>query len=100
MATKLLSATPIGTAVGTHIAPPSAAQSKTSTVLETRLLAVDGGQIAYDDTGGSGLVRLISNNLQGGDFEYSDHPPLIRGSLRLAGAAGPDPGKPAAPSGR
>ena len=33
-----------------HVEGAQASQAR----LETRLLAVDGGQIAYDDTGGSG----------------------------------------------
>jgi len=81
MATKLMSAALISAALGTAIAPPPAAQSGASTAAETRFLAVDGGRIAYDDTGGNGPLILAIPGMGDLRSEYR----LLRPALQNAG---------------
>jgi pimeloyl-ACP methyl ester carboxylesterase len=52
-----------------------------STVLETRFLAVDGGQIAYDDSGGNGPLILAIPGMGDLRSEYR----LLRPALQKAG---------------
>ena len=73
MATKLMSAAPFGTALGATAALVPAAQ--------TRFLAVDGGRIAYDDTGGSGPLVLALPGMGDLRSEYR----LLRPALQRAG---------------
>jgi len=81
MATKLISATSISTASGTAGALAPAVQSEISSALETRFLAVDGGRIAYDDTGGKGPLILAIPGMGDLRSEYR----LLRPALQLAG---------------
>jgi len=53
-------------------------RSEVSNALETRLLAVDGGQIAYDDTGGSGPVILAIPGMGDLRSEYRLLSPLLQ----------------------
>jgi pimeloyl-ACP methyl ester carboxylesterase len=71
----------ISAALGTAIPQPPAAQSGTSTAVETRFLAVDGGRIAYDDTGGNGPLILAIPGMGDLRSEYR----LLRPALQLAG---------------
>jgi pimeloyl-ACP methyl ester carboxylesterase len=57
------------------------AQARGSTVSETRFLAVDGGQIAYEDTGGNGLLILAIPGM--GDLRSEFR--LLRPELQRAG---------------
>ncbi len=81
MASKLMSAALISAALGTAIARPPAAQSGTSTATETRFLAVDGGRIAYDDTGGNGPLILAIPGMGDLRSEYR----LLRPALQNDG---------------
>jgi len=81
MATKLMSAALISAALGTAIVPPAAAKSGTSTAAETRFLGVDGGRIAYDDTGGNGSLILAIPGMGDLRSEYR----LLRPALQNAG---------------
>jgi pimeloyl-ACP methyl ester carboxylesterase len=81
MATKLLSAALIGTALGSVSALAPAAQPETSTAPETRFLAVDDGRIAYDDTGGSGPLVLAISGMGDLRSEYR----LLRPMLQRTG---------------
>jgi pimeloyl-ACP methyl ester carboxylesterase len=56
-------------------------QAAGSTALETRFLAVDGGQIAYDDTGGNGPLILAIPGMGDLRSEYR----LLRPALQQAG---------------
>ncbi len=56
-------------------------QAGGSTVLETRFLAIDGGQIAYDDTGGNGSLILAIPGMGDLRSEYR----LLRPELQEAG---------------
>jgi pimeloyl-ACP methyl ester carboxylesterase len=81
MASKLMSATLFGAALGTTVAQSPAAGSGTSTAAETRFLAVDGGRIAYDDTGGNGPLILAIPGMGDLRSEYR----LLRPALQNAG---------------
>jgi pimeloyl-ACP methyl ester carboxylesterase len=81
MAAKLLSAALIGTALGSLSAPAPAAQPEVSTAPETRFLAVDGGRIAYDDTGGNGPPIIAIPGMGDLRSEYR----LLRPVLQHAG---------------
>ena len=56
-------------------------QEGCSTALESRFLAVDGGQVAYDDTGGNGPLILAMPGMGDLRSEYR----LLRPILRKAG---------------
>ena len=81
MATKRKSSNPIDRATVTAIAPGPHAQTKGSTALDTRFLAVDGGRIAYDDTGGTGPLILAIPGMGDVRSEYR----LLRPELQGAG---------------
>jgi pimeloyl-ACP methyl ester carboxylesterase len=72
MVSKLMSAALTSAAIGTAIAQPLA---------ETRFLAVDGGRIAYDDTGGNGPLILAIPGMGDLRSEYR----LLRPALQNAG---------------
>ncbi len=63
------------------IVPSPHMQAGSSTVSETRFLAVDGGQIAYDDTGGNGPLILAIPGMGDLRSEYR----LLRPELQGAG---------------
>jgi pimeloyl-ACP methyl ester carboxylesterase len=73
MGKSLISAAPIGTASGAAADPASAAQ--------TRFLEVDGGRLAYDDTGGNGPLILAIPGMGDLRSEYR----LLRPALQRAG---------------
>lgn len=73
MATKLVSAGPLGTAQGASAALTSAA--------ETRFLAIDDGRIAYDDTGGDGPLIVALPGMGDLRSEYRQ----LRSALQRAG---------------
>jgi pimeloyl-ACP methyl ester carboxylesterase len=73
MATKLMSAAPLGTDLGATAAQAPAAQ--------TRFLTIDGGRIAYDDTGGNGPLILALPGMGDLRSEYR----LLRPALHRAG---------------
>jgi pimeloyl-ACP methyl ester carboxylesterase len=81
MGTKLLSASLISTALGTASALTAAAQTEISLAAETRFLAVDGGRIGYDDTGGNGPLILAIPGMGDLRSEYR----LLRPALQHAG---------------
>jgi len=81
MGSKLMSATLISASLGTAIAQSPAAHSGTSTAAQTRFLAVDGGRIAYDDTGGNGPLILAIPGMGDLRSEYR----LLRPALQSAG---------------
>jgi pimeloyl-ACP methyl ester carboxylesterase len=81
MATKLMSAALIGTAMGAASVPAPAAQTEIPPAAETRFLAVDGGRIAYDDTGGNGPLILAIPGMGDLRSEYR----LLRPALMRAG---------------
>ena len=81
MATKLISAALVSTVLGTASAPAPAAQTEISSAAETRFLTVDGGRIAYDDTGGNGALILAIPGMGDLRSEYR----LLRPALRHAG---------------
>jgi pimeloyl-ACP methyl ester carboxylesterase len=81
MATKLMSAALIGTAQGATSAPAPAAQTEISLAVATRFLSVDGGRIAYDDTGGNGPLILAIPGMGDLRSEYR----LLRPALQGAG---------------
>jgi pimeloyl-ACP methyl ester carboxylesterase len=72
---------PIGAFVGNTVAPTPLARPETSPATQTRFLAVDGGQIAYDDAGGSGRVVLAIPGMGDLRSEYRN----LRPSLQRAG---------------
>jgi pimeloyl-ACP methyl ester carboxylesterase len=73
MASKLLSAAPPGTALSATDVPAPVAQ--------TRFLAVEGGRVAYDDTGGDGPLILALPGMGDLRSEYR----LLRPVLRRSG---------------
>ena len=75
MATKLTSP-----ALGTAIALSPHVQAGGSTASETRFLAVDGGQIAYDDTGGNGPLILAIPGMGDLRSEYRLLRPELQGA--------------------
>lgn len=76
MATKLMSPALItGNALRPHL------QAGDSKILETHFLAIDGGQIAYDDTGGNGPLILAIPGMGDLRSEYR----LLRVELQRAG---------------
>ena len=81
MATKVLSAALIGTALGSVSTLAPAAQPDISTTPETRFLAVDGGRIAYDDTGGNGPLIVAIPGMGDLRSEYR----LLGPTLQQAG---------------
>jgi pimeloyl-ACP methyl ester carboxylesterase len=81
MATKFTTPALIDTAPATTIALAPPARSGTSTATETRFLAVDDGQIAYDDTGGNGPLILAIPGMGDLRSEYR----LLRPALQRAG---------------
>jgi pimeloyl-ACP methyl ester carboxylesterase len=81
MAMKRMSAALISTAFGTVSALPMAVHADVSRTAETRLLEVDGGRIAYDDTGGDGRLILAIPGMGDLRSEYR----LLRPVLRCAG---------------
>jgi pimeloyl-ACP methyl ester carboxylesterase len=76
-----MSAALISAALGAATVRPPAAQAGTSTAAETRFLAVDGGRIAYDDTGGNGPLILAIPGMGDLRSEYR----LLRPALQNAG---------------
>ena len=78
MATNLMSAALIGTAMGAASQPAPAAQTEISMAAQTRFLAVEGGRIAYDDTGGNGSLILAIPGMGDLRSEYR----LLRPALR------------------
>jgi pimeloyl-ACP methyl ester carboxylesterase len=81
MAAKLISAALIGTVLGAAGALAPAAPTDTAMAVETRFLAVDGGRIAYDDTGGNGPMILAIPGMGDLRSEYR----LLRPALQRAG---------------
>ncbi|WP_428487303.1 alpha/beta fold hydrolase [Rhodopila sp.] len=81
MAMKLTSPALVGTAPVPAITPIPHMQAVGSTASETRFLAVDGGQIAYDDTGGNGPLILAIPGMGDLRSEYR----LLRPELQGAG---------------
>ncbi len=81
MATKLMSAALVGTVLGSVGAATPAAQAEISMPAETRFVAVDGGRIAYDDTGGNGPLILAIPGMGDLRSEYR----LLRPALQQAG---------------
>jgi pimeloyl-ACP methyl ester carboxylesterase len=81
MATKLLTAALIGTVLGTAGAPAPAAPPEIATAADTRFLSVDGGRIAYDDTGGDGPLILAIPGMGDLRSEYR----RLRPALQQAG---------------
>jgi pimeloyl-ACP methyl ester carboxylesterase len=81
MSTKLMSAALLGTALGAGGALAPAAQPDGSGAMETRFLAVDGGRVAYDDTGGDGPLVLAIPGMGDLRSEYR----LLRPALSRAG---------------
>ncbi len=81
MAKKLIAASLISTALGTASALAAAAQTEISFAAETRFLAVDGGRIGYDDTGGTGPLILAIPGMGDLRSEYR----LLRPALQHAG---------------
>jgi pimeloyl-ACP methyl ester carboxylesterase len=81
MATKLMSAASIGTTLCSVSALAPATQPEISTAAETHFLAVDGGRIAYDDTGGNGPLILAIPGMGDLRSEYR----LLRPALQHAG---------------
>jgi pimeloyl-ACP methyl ester carboxylesterase len=81
MATKLLSAALIGTTLGIASTQSPAVQADIPIAAGTRFLAVDGGRIAYDDTGGNGPLILAIPGMGDLRSEYR----LLRPALHHAG---------------
>ncbi|HSZ06997.1 MAG TPA: alpha/beta hydrolase [Steroidobacteraceae bacterium] len=81
MATKVLSAALIGTALGSVSTLAPATQPDIPPAPETRFLAVDGGRIAYDDTGGNGPLIVAIPGMGDLRSEYR----LLRPTLQQAG---------------
>jgi pimeloyl-ACP methyl ester carboxylesterase len=81
MATKLMSAALIGTALGTAGVRAPAAPTDIPPAAETRFLSVDGGRIGYDDTGGHGPLILAIPGMGDLRSEYR----LLRPALQRAG---------------
>jgi pimeloyl-ACP methyl ester carboxylesterase len=81
MSTKLTSPALVDTAQGSAIALSPHVKAAGSTASETRFLAVDGGQIAYDDTGGNGPLILAIPGMGDLRSEYR----LLRPGLQGAG---------------
>jgi pimeloyl-ACP methyl ester carboxylesterase len=81
MATKHISAALISTALGTASALAAAAQIEISFADETRFLAVEGGRIGYDDSGGAGPLILAIPGMGDLRSEYR----LLRPALQHAG---------------
>jgi pimeloyl-ACP methyl ester carboxylesterase len=81
MANKLICAAVISTGLVTAGAPAPAAQTEISWAAETRFLAVDGGSISYDDTGGNGPLILAIPGMGDLRSEYR----LLRPMLQHAG---------------
>jgi len=80
VALKFMFAALMSAALCSAIAPPAVAQSG-STAAVTRFLAVDGGRIAYDDTGGNGPLILAIPGM--GDLRSAYR--LLRPTLQNAG---------------
>jgi pimeloyl-ACP methyl ester carboxylesterase len=72
-----MAAKPASPALNESASPHSQRQVEDSTSLETRLLAVDGGQIAYDDTGGSGPLILAIPGMGDLRSEYRLLTPIL-----------------------
>jgi pimeloyl-ACP methyl ester carboxylesterase len=81
MATKLMSAALIGTAMGAASLLAPAAQTEIPPAAETQFLSVDDGRIAYDDTGGNGPLILAIPGMGDLRSEYR----LLRPALQRAG---------------
>jgi pimeloyl-ACP methyl ester carboxylesterase len=81
MSTKFTSPALIGTTPAATIALAAPAGSGSLTATKTRFLAVDGGQIAYDDTGGNGPLILAIPGMGDLRSEYR----LLRPALQHAG---------------
>jgi pimeloyl-ACP methyl ester carboxylesterase len=81
MVTKLTLPSLVGTALVIAIAPSPAVQAADSAVSETRFLSVDGGRIAYDDTGGNGPLIIAIPGMGDLRSEYR----LLRPALQQAG---------------
>jgi pimeloyl-ACP methyl ester carboxylesterase len=80
MTTKLMTAALMGTVLG-PVGALAAAQPDLFAAAETRFVAVDGGRIAYDDTGGSGPLILAIPGMGDLRSEYR----LLRPALQRAG---------------
>ena len=81
MKTKLISAALFATTLAIAPVLGIAARSSTATPIVTQFLAVDGGSIAYDDTGGSGPLILAIPGMGDLRSEYR----FIRAALQQAG---------------
>lgn len=85
MKTKLISASAalLATTLATApaLAPAAQTSTSTSTSTETHFVAVDGGRIAYDDTGGTGPLILAIPGMGDLRSEYR----FIRPALQQAG---------------
>ena len=78
MSTKFTYPTLVGIGPATTNALAAPARSGTLTATETRFLSVDGGQIAYDDTGGSGPLVLALPGMGDLRSEYRLLRPLMQ----------------------
>jgi pimeloyl-ACP methyl ester carboxylesterase len=81
MPSKLMSAALIVTALSAAGAPAPAQPTNIARAAETRFLTVDGGRIAYDDTGGNGPLILAIPGMGDLRSEYR----LLRPALQSAG---------------
>ena len=80
MTTKLITAALVGTVLG-PVGALAAAQPAASAAAETRFVAVEGGRIAYEDTGGRGPLILAIPGMGDLRSEYR----LLRPALQRAG---------------
>ena len=81
MSANLISAALLGTAMAMSGVASAAAQRDVRQVFETQFLAVAGGRVAYDDTGGNGRLILAIPGMGDLRSEYR----LLRPALQLAG---------------
>ncbi len=81
MASKLASSAFVGGTLLAATALSPSLRAESPTALETRFLAVDGGKIAYDDTGGTGPLVLAIPGIGDLRSEYR----LLRPKLQAAG---------------
>lgn len=81
MPATIISAVLVGTNLATTGVTPSAAYTDIPQAVETRFLAVTGGRVAYDDTGGNGQLILAIPGMGDLRSEYR----LLRPALQQAG---------------
>ena len=81
MVTKLMIALLMGTTLGSATAQAPVADTETTLAAQTRFLDIDGGRIAYDDTGGNGPVVLAIPGMGDLRSEYR----MLRPELQFAG---------------